>query len=129
MACPRCAPELAPTGPRRHAQHFATRFEDWSQVVRKDGKVIPDAYEVDVRLGLAWRFAKPLRRCACGGRAEAYIDTGGYQVFEPYRGRQVAAAVADRERWEAEQVQRLTIVRGLDERTRRAMTGEVAPLV
>lgn len=80
MACPACSPELAPTGERRHGEHFAVRFGHWDRLVFKGAEKILDSYEVDVREGRAWRYVRPVRPCECGEGAAAYIDTGHFVV-------------------------------------------------
>lgn len=90
MACAACDPELAPTGPRRDAQHFAVRFDDWDKLVAKDGKRIWDCYEVDVVEGRAWRLVTPYGLCDCGKGAAAYIDTGNFSVWQSVGGQRVS---------------------------------------
>lgn len=77
--CPECDPELSPQGPCRGEHHAAVRFGNgYLFEVRKDGEIILDCFEVDVRAGLAWRYHFPLVPCACGGAATAYIDRGRF---------------------------------------------------
>ena len=124
MACQSCDPELAPTGPRQHDQHFGVRFADWGELVFKDGVRIDDCYEVDVAAGLAWRFVVPLRYCECWRSYAAYIDTGRFRAARPFVSRAARAAIADRERRETALRGELAGIHGLPGPLRAMLAGE-----
>jgi len=86
MACPKCDPTLAPSGPRRDGNHFAGRFgaPDALLTVWKNGMQVHGVYEVEVP-DRAWRYVyvdgSPVMCGHCGEGPWAVLDdSGGFSV-------------------------------------------------